>query len=273
MTQTRGFASTLIGITCALGTALVSETTARQPGLLQSIDPRTCLLGLSALILAVTLAHKIAVVAAIFVAAIFLGLASHVAITTLALRVWLPVLLFTGVIASPALFITPGTPVLGTPFGTLHITSQGLWSATLLIVRVETAATLATLLVLTTPWMGILRALRFWRVPSEVVMMLAMTHRYIFLLAETASQMLESRESRTVGVLDQSTQRRVVGQTAGVLLGKSMELGNGVYLAMQSRGFRGDAPVLTDSHMRRRDYLMLTVFLASGAVAVWIGRA
>ncbi len=32
-------------------------------------------------------------------------------------------------------------------------------------------------------------------------MMLAMTHRYIFLLVDTASQMLESRKSRTVGTL------------------------------------------------------------------------
>ena len=87
-------------------------------------------------------------------------------------------------------------------------------------------------------------------------MMLAMTHRYIFLLAETASQMFESRESRTVGVLDRATQRRHgMARTAGVLLSKSMELSNEVFLAMQSRGFRGDAHVLVEFRMRWRDYL------------------
>ena len=34
--------------------------------------------------------------------------------------------------------------------------------------------------------------------------MLAMTYRYVFLLVETASQILESRRSRTVGVLKAS---------------------------------------------------------------------
>ena len=50
--------------------------------------------------------------------------------------------------------------------------------------------------------MHILKSLRAFHVPQEAVMMLAMTHRYIFLLAESASQMFESRTSRTVGVLD-----------------------------------------------------------------------
>ena len=81
-------------------------------------------------------------------------------------------------------------------------------------------------------------------------MMLAMTHRYVFLLAETASQMFESRESRTVGVLDRATQRHIAARTAGVLLSKSVELSNEVYLAMQSRGFRGDAKILSEFRMR-----------------------
>ncbi len=77
-------------------------------------------------------------------------------------------------------------------------------AATLLVLRVETAVTLTTLLVLTTPWMHILKSLRSLHVPQEVVMMLAMTHRYVFLLAETAGQMFESRQSRTVGELSRS---------------------------------------------------------------------
>jgi len=52
--------------------------------------------------------------------------------------------------------------------------------------------------------------------------MLAMTHRYVFLLVETASQMLESRRSRTVGILKPAAQRRMAARTAGVLLSKSI---------------------------------------------------
>ena len=92
-------------------------------------------------------------------------------------------------------------------------------------------------------------------------MMLAMTHRYIFLLAETAGQMFESRQSRTVGVLDGTTQRRMTARTAGVLLSRSVELSNEVFLAMQSRGFRGDVKVLSEFRMSAWDYAGLTLFL------------
>ena len=104
-------------------------------------------------------------------------------------------------------------------------------------------------------------------------MMLAMTHRYVFLLAETAGQMFESRQSRTVGVLNRATQRQVTARTAGVLLSKSIELSSEVFLAMQSRGFRGDARVLVDFRLRARDYLGLAAFLSLGILSVWMGRA
>jgi cobalt ECF transporter T component CbiQ len=240
---------------------------------LQALDPRVRVIGLFALVLAVTLSHRLDVIFLLFVGAVILALLSSVSLKSLATRVWLVVLLFTGVIALPALFLTPGDPLITFRWGNLHITAQGTATALLLIARVETAVTLTTLLVLTTPWMHILKALRAFRIPQEVVMMLAMTHRYIFLLAQTAGQMFESRQSRTVGVLERSVQRQITSRTSGVLLGKSVELSNDVFLAMQSRGFRGDAKVLSEFRMRSRDYIGLVVFVFVGAIAVWMGRS
>jgi len=224
-------------------------------------------------VLAVTLSHRISVVVALFAVAVLLALLSRVSPAMLATRVWLVVLFFTGVIVLPAIFLTPGDPIVASPLGTLRISAQGLTAALLLIARVESAVTLTTLLVLTTPWMHILKALRSFRIPQEILMMLAMTHRYIFLLGETASQMYESRQSRTVGLLDRTSQRRMTARTAGVLLSKSVELSNEVFLAMQSRGFRGDAKVLSEFRMRWLDYLGLGAFLLAGVAAVWIGRS
>jgi cobalt ECF transporter T component CbiQ len=251
----------------------MSESMARERGLLQALDPRVRVIGLFSLLLAATLSHTIAVVLGLFVIAVSIGLLSRVSPAILVTRVWLVVLLFTGVIALPALFLTPGTPISAQSWLGQSITAQGATTAMLLIFRVETAATLTTLLVLTTPWMHILKALRSLRVPQEIVMMLAMTHRYVFLLAETAGQMFESRNSRTVGVLSRAQQRHVTAQTAGVLLSKTIELSSDVFQAMQSRGFRGDARVLVDFRMRTRDYLGLAAFLALGVVAAWVGRS
>ena len=102
--------------------------------------------------------------------------------------------------------------------------------------------------------------------------MLAMTHRYVFLLVETANQMFESRQSRTVGRLPGPERRRMTARTAGVLLSKSMELSNDVYLAMQSRAFQGDIRSLSEFDMKASDYAGLLVFLCVGIIAVWMGR-
>ena len=218
--------------------------------------------GLFALVLAVTLSRKISVVAALLVRrrcdrrrcpeSAFSRWPSACGSSSLG---------FTGVIALPAIFVTPGRSSRGSRNGR-PITEQGLRTAALLILRVETAVTFTTLLVLCTPWTHVLKALRAFRLPKEAIAMLAMTYRYVFLLVETASQMFESRRSRTVGVLNADEQRRMAARTAGVLLSKSIDLSNDVYLAMQSRGFRGDVQVLSDFRMTMWDYRRLARFLA-----------
>ena len=110
------------------------------------------------------------------------------------------------------------------------------------------------------------------RLPKEAIVMLAMTYRYVFLLAETAGQMFESRRSRTVGVLKPADQRHMAARTAGVLLSKSIALSDEVYVAMQSRGFRGEVQVLSDWRLTMWDWMGLLCFLLAGSFAVWMGR-
>ena len=264
--------STVVGFSRTFSRALTSEDIARKRGFLQSLDPRVRVVGLFSLVLAVTLSRKVSVVIILFGLSLVIAFSSSVSITTLAKRVWLVVFAFTGVIALPAIFITPGDAVATFAGGAVRITAQGVATAELLIARVETAVTLTTLLILCTPWTHVLKALRSFHLPQQAVAMLAMTHRYIFLLVETAGQMFESRRSRRVGVLSGRAQRRVTARTAGVLLSKSIELSNEVYLAMQSRGFQGEVYVLTDFRMQAWDYIGLFVFLLAAAIAVWKGR-
>ncbi len=235
---------------------------------MQSLDPRVRVLGTLLLVIAVVLVHKIAVLLALSAAAVMLAVASAITLRTLTLRVWLVVLAFTGVIALPALFLTPGEPLSAVS----SITRQGLHTAVMLIARVEAAVTFTTVLVLTTPWAQMLKALRSLGTPKEVVMMLAMAHRYIFLVAETATQMFESRESRRVGVLRRSEQRRLVVQSAGVLMSKSLDLSQEVFLAMQSRGYRGDVVTLAQQRLLPRDHLAILAFAGVAVLAIWLGR-
>jgi len=269
--MSRGFVeSTAVGFTRALTRGMLTEDTARRRGMLQSLDPRVRLLGILSLVLAVTLSRRIGTLLALFALGVGMALLSRVDLGTLARRVWLVVLGFTIVIALPAIFVTPGRSV-GT-FGGLTVTEQGLRSAALLVLRVETAVTFTTLLILCTPWTHVLKSLRALRVPKEAITMLAMTYRYIFLLVDSAGQMLDSRRSRTVGTLDPARQRHMAARTAGVLLSKSIGLSNEVYLAMQARGFHGEVPILSEFRMTTWDCLGLLFFFLAAGIAVWSGR-
>jgi len=199
-------------------------------------------------------------------------LLSKVPLATLAKRVWLGVLTFTGFISFPALFLTPGVAIYTLPLLGWSVTEQGLRAAMYLIMRAETAATFSVLLVLCTPWSLVLKALRVLRLPIVLVVILGMTYRYIFLFLRNAHDMFMSRKSRMVGRLDGGEQRRVATASAGVLMSKTIQLSGDVYLAMRSRGFQGEVYVLDEFQTHWFDWAMLAVFISIALLALWFGR-
>ncbi|MGH9622247.1 MAG: cobalt transporter CbiM, partial [Bryobacteraceae bacterium] len=240
---------------------LFAEDTARLRGFLQGCDPRVKLAGIGALIISVIAVHRIWALVALFGAAVLLAVLSRISVALLAKRVWIAVLAFTGAIALPAIFLVPGNVISYMPFFDWPVTAQGVTSACFLILRAETAATLALLLVLCTPWNRLLRSLRFFRVPASAVFILEMTYRYIFLLVRTSEDMIESRSTRLVGRLEPGVERRLAAATAGVLLDKSLQLSNDVSVAMQARGFRGEVLLLDDPRMAAADWWRLAGLL------------
>jgi len=252
--------------------ALSAEEMARKGGLLQRLDPRVKVTGLMALIIAATVARRLSVIGAIFIVALLLAALSHVPFETLLKRGWIGALLFTSFIALPAVFITPGDPAWRLPLLGLPITWPGLKSAAFLIARVETAVTLSLLLVICTPWAHTLKALRALGAPTPLVVILGMTYRYIFLLLGAARDLLEARQSRSVGAMEPAEERRSVIGSLGVLLGKSLQLSNEVHLAMLARGFRGEVWTMDEFMMRTRDWIALTALIALVIITLWLGR-
>jgi cobalt/nickel transport system permease protein len=256
----------------AMEHAFYAEQTARADGLLQRVDPRVKLVGILALVAPAAASRSFAVIAGLLAIAIVLAALSHVSFSVLLKRVWIAVLLFTGVIALPAPFVTPGRVTYHLPVLGWSVTAQGLASAGYLVLRVETAATLCVLLVLTTPWNHVLKAMRVLRVPAVLVTILGMTYRYLFLVLQSAHDMFESRRSRMIGELTGHERRKVAAASAGVLMSKTFDLSNEVYLAMQSRGFSGDVSVLDEFQIRNFDWAMLTAFALVSIAAFWLGR-
>jgi cobalt/nickel transport system permease protein len=248
--------------------AVEAEKVCAEAGLLQGMDPRIKCLGLLALILTAVLVHSLLALAVLLGCAMLLALTSGVGAWR---RVWLGVLLLTGTLAVPALFLVPGQALAHLPWLGWPITAQGLRSACLLVGRAGITATCTLLLVLTTPWPHVLKALRSLGLPLVVVAILGMTHRYIFVLLDRAVQMLEGHRSRLMGRLSGPQRRRLTATNAGVLLGEALHLGTEVHLAMLSRGYRGEVHLLDDFHTRPLDWLVLVGLLTVAAAAIRLG--
>jgi cobalt ECF transporter T component CbiQ len=212
------------------------------------------------------------VVAVVLIAAIILAALSRLSIWILATRVWFATLTFSAALSAPALFLTPGRAIYQLPVLHWTVSAQGLTTAGLLVLRSETAASLALVLVFTTPWTHVLKALRMFRVPVVFVVILSMTCRYIMLMLDAASEMFESRKSRTVGTLTRTEQRRIAILSSGALLSRTIYLSSEVHLAMQARGFRGEVYILDDFRMNSMDWLASISFGGLAFALVWVGR-
>lgn len=257
---------TIRGLAHATEEALFAEEIAKRNGFLQRLDARVKMAGFGSLIVAAVAVRRIEVLAAVLLFAGLLAILSRVPLRLLLLRVWLVVLGFTGLIAIPAIFLTPGRVLLP------GITAQGLETAALLTLRAECAATLVFLLLVTTSWIHILRSLRWFRVPAYFVALLEISYRYIFVLLQAAQSMFESRQTRLVGQLEPAEQRRFATSAAAVLLDKAFQLSGDVHTAMLARGFRGEIVLLEDLSMTRLHWLQAASLLTASCLFIWFGR-
>lgn len=260
------------GLLAVMEQAQHADRLAARSGLLQGLDARVKSLALVLLMLAALSLRQLLPLYALLGLTVLLALASHVSLPRTLLRVWLSVCLFTGFIALPALVLVPGEVIWALPHTQLAVTRQGLSNALFMMGRTLTASSCMCLLVATTPWPLILKTLHSFRVPAVLVVMLGMAYRYLFLLLQSALELLAARRSRQLAPLDRRQARQSAVTTLGVLLDRSAQLSSEIYLAMLARGYRGQDRVLTDFRTRPLDWLALLAATTILAAALCWGR-
>jgi cobalt/nickel transport system permease protein len=269
MSVSEGFlASNIAAFTGTMESVVAAEDTCRSPGMLQKLDARVKILSFVLFIAITGLMRNAAALGAILVIVLLLTIFSKISLPYFIKRVGLFIPLFTLVISIPALFITPGNPLLDVG-GSVVITRQGAVSAGMLFLRVTDSLSFGILLILTTSWTGILGALRWMRLPAVVVDILAMTYRYIILLLRNANNMFLARRSRSLGGCSAKENRRWLAAALSVTMAKSQYLGEEVYSAMVARGYRGYMVTVTDFRLTRRDVWWTVFTLTAGALLFW----
>jgi cobalt/nickel transport system permease protein len=141
--------------------------------------------------------------------------------------------------------------------------TSGSQPAIAMALRISTSVMALLLMVTTTPFFDILRALRWFRVPYLFCSLLLFTYRYIFVILEELELMNMARRSRGFslkGNLFSKDIFRTISFTAGMVLVRSYERSKRIYDGLLARGFRGEIHTLRPPVARPRDLGYVTVF-------------
>lgn len=181
--------------------------------------------------------------------------------------------------AFPLLFTKHGDPLGSVDLGlfTLTLSGEGLRIVATITLKSWISVQAATLLVFTTTFHDLLEGLARLRFPRLMIAIVSLMYRYLAVLTGEASRMMRARSARMAegpgskrpGV---RWQARVVGNMVGALFIRSYERSERVYVAMQSRGYRGQIAHVHDRPFRPISWLTLCAGVAAAVTFQFVAR-
>ncbi|MFQ6050474.1 MAG: cobalt ECF transporter T component CbiQ [Candidatus Hydrothermarchaeota archaeon] len=147
-------------------------------------------------------------------------------------------------------------------FGTLHLSvSYGglivLWNV---LIKSWLSVLSMIVLVSTTKFQRILKALESLGVPKVMVMVLSFFYRYVFVLLDEMIRMKRAKDSRSFNG-GRIWHIKTIGNIIGILFIRSYERAERVYISMVSRGFTGKMRTIDDFKINKHDILFILPFL------------
>jgi cobalt/nickel transport system permease protein len=257
----------IAGALTFLKDSIFAEEHALKNGFLQSLDPRVKIIGFLLIIIQVQLTGNISMLFFLYALCLFLVLVSKIDLGYFLKRTWIFIPLFSLFIALPAIFI-PGEVLLTWHIlgAKLMITRQGLAGAAIFIMRVITCVSWVVLLSLTTKHFALLKALRIFKIPQIFIMTLGICYRYVYLFVGIIQNTYLAIKSRVGRGVPYQRGQDIVAWNIVSLWGRSVELNQGVYKAMLSRGYQGEALAWNDFKIKTRDWIWLFAVILLGTV-------
>jgi len=266
-------------------TAYVQWETSRQKGLLQGVDARVKVLFAAFFLVIVSLKRDVSSELMIASFTFTLAASSRLDLFSLYRRILFFGFFFGFLIAMPSSLniVRQGDMALTIvslskpyDFWVYHIpkdigiTWDGLRGVAMLTMRVINSVSLSLLLLYTTPFPEIIRALKVFRVPDTFLMVINLSYKYIFLFAKTVEDMHLARKSRTVGAVNDAEARKWIAGRMVLVFRRTQLKCEELFKAMLSRGFSGDIRLHDFGKPKARDYAACVSFIVVGIFFLWL---
>jgi len=256
-----------------------------QNGYLQKIDSRIKVLFLLFLIIVVSLKREWLPELYIFIFIFILAILSRLSLGMLYKRVLLLGFIFGFLIALPSAFnvITKGETLLSVAKpprsydfwiyhipSTIGITREGIFGVGMLTLRVINSLSLSFLILYTTSFPEITRALKVLKVPDSFLIILALCYKYIFIFSKTIEEMHLAKKSRMVREVSNKKAREWIAGRLGFIFRKTQLRCEEVFKAMLGRGFSDNIKICMVNKLRARDWVTGATFFMVGISLLWM---
>ena len=154
----------------------------------------------------------------------------------------------------------PAQPDVSHSFGFITIYEKGFEKFLLINIKAVLAIFMSILITTTTDLMLLLKGMESLRIPKLAISIVSFMYRFIFLLIDEVERMILAYQSRYFR-LSFKNRVKTLANMIGVLFIRTYERGERIYLAMESRGFKGEVHTYTDLNWQRSDSVTLTIFL------------
>lgn len=255
-------------------------------GFFQGLDPRVKLLFLIYFLVIVSIARNPLTEIALFGFVFVIMLMSRLRLLHIYARIAAFAFLFGFLIALPSAFnvITRGEIIL--PVAELSsshrfwiyemprvigVTREGCFGVAMLTLRVANSVSLALLVMHTTPFFEIIRALKLFRVPDLLLMIIMLSYNYIFTLSKTVEDIYMAMKARIAGQVRGKEMRRVIAGRIFLIFNKSRLRYEETYRAMQSRGFSGGLELYRGRALTAKDIVAGAALCLTGSFFLVMG--
>lgn len=274
---------TLRNVCRFIGTGYQQAGSSTQRGFLQILDARVKIVLLVSYALLISVVHKVPNLICIFALILLLYLFSAISLRMVYKKVFVYSFFFGFLVFVPAALniITPGKIVFtllqmesDKQFWIYHIPAQigityeGIGVVVRLYLKVVNSIALALLVLYTTPFEGIVKALKVFRVPDMFLLIITLTYKFIFILSHTVEETFFALKLRWWGKIKKLDADNIVAGRVAYIFRKSWHRYEEIYRAMVARGFSGKVNLYYLQKFRIWDFVAILVFLAIG---LWVG--
>ncbi|MDP2267888.1 MAG: energy-coupling factor transporter transmembrane component T [Deltaproteobacteria bacterium] len=152
----------------------------------------------------------------------------------------------------------------------IGFTREGMYGVMMLTLRVVNSLSLSFLVLYTTTFPQIIKALKVLKIPDGFLMIITLTYKYIFIFARTVEDMHLAVKSRLVRPVGNAEAKRWIAGRIVFVFKKTQLRCEEIFKAMLGRGFSEDIRIYRVGKLQARDWAVGVAYSLVGMFFLWM---